>query len=74
MDEPAPLSLEFRTVQKNKKRRAGIAFVALGVPITAVGVFGFVRGAEMLGIWGLGVGIALTVLGAIVLMRVAKQR
>lgn len=75
MDEPAPLSLEFRTVQKNKKRRAGIAIVAIGVALTGVGVFGFARGgAEMLGVSGLGVGVALTVLGVVVLMRVAKQR
>jgi len=75
MEEPAPLSLEFRTVQKKKKVRAGVALVVVGLPLTALGVFGFARGgAEMLGVWGVGVGIAISVAGAVVLMRASKAR
>jgi len=73
--EPAPLSLEFRTVQKKKRKRAATAILVAGVLITASGVYGFARGgAEMLGVWGLGLGGFLTVLGIMMLMRAAKAR
>jgi hypothetical protein len=74
-EEPAPLSLEFRTVQKAKKKKAGIALVVIGVPLVGLGIFGFARGgAEMLGVWGLGVGIALIAAGVVVIRAAARAR
>ena len=62
-------------IEKAKRKRAATAILVVGVLITASGVYGFARGgAEMLGVWGLGLGGFLTVIGVALLMRVAKSR
>jgi hypothetical protein len=72
---PGPLSLPFRTVQKNKTKKAGTALVVAGVPILGLGIFGFVRGgAEMLGVWGVVLGLGLIGAGTAVLVRASRMR
>ena len=72
---PGPLSLPFRTVQKTKKKRAGMALVIVGVPLLALGIFGFARGgAEMLGVWGVVVGLGLIAAGSAVFLRASRER
>ena len=80
MDEPplsqaSPLSLPLRMEAKKKRSRLGYIALAVGIPLTGLGIFGFARGgAEMLGIWGVGFGLGATALGIAILVKGAKTR
>lgn len=70
-----PLSLPLRMEAKRKRNRVGVIALVIGLGLTAVGVGAFLRGgAEVLGIWGLGFGVGLSTLGAVLIVKAAKAR
>jgi hypothetical protein len=75
MEEPAPLSLELRTVKKQQRTRVGIVTLVLGVGLTGAGVFFLLQpGAAMLAIWALGAGVGLDGVGIYMLRKAATSR
>ncbi|HEY3235085.1 MAG TPA: hypothetical protein VGJ84_10220 [Polyangiaceae bacterium] len=73
--EEQPLSLDLRTEKKRRRTRVGTACVAFGAGLSALGAFAFIRGgAEILGIWGLGFGAGLLVVGVVTLRKAATSR
>lgn len=68
--QPVTFSMPLRMEAKRKRTRAGTAALAVGVPILCLGIFGFARGgAELLGVWGVGVGALLIGVGAFFLKK-----
>ncbi len=69
-----PLSLPLRMEAKRKRTRAGIAGLVIGVPITGLGIFGFMRGgAEILGLWGVIFGPLAIFVGVFYLIKASKS-
>lgn len=75
MDEPAPLSLELRTIKKRQRTRTGIVCLALGVVVLAVSVFEFLQpGAVLFGIYALAVALGLCGTGGYLLRKAATSQ
>ena len=76
MEEPAPLSLELRTIKKRQRIRGGVACLVAGIVVLGVSVtFFFQEGnAALLGIWALLAGVGLTGVGAYMLRKAATRR
>lgn len=68
-----PVSMPLRMEAKRKKTRLGIIAICVGVPALGAGVFGFARGgAEMLGVWGVGLGVIMIAVGIVMLKKANK--
>jgi hypothetical protein len=75
MDEPAPLSLELRTVRKRQRQRVGGVTLAFGIISAGASIFAFLRPGEItIALWELGVGLALGGVGVYMLRKAATSR
>jgi hypothetical protein len=76
MEEPAPLSLELRTIKKRQRIRGGIACLVVGVVVLGVSVVFFLQSgnAALLGIWALAAGLGLCGVGGYMLRKAATRR
>jgi hypothetical protein len=75
MEEPAPLSLELRTIKKRQRVRGGIACLVVGVVVLGVSIMFFLQpGAVLLGIWALAGGLGLSGAGGYLLRKAATSR
>lgn len=72
--QPATFSMPLRVETKRKRTRAGLAGLLIGLPLIGLGIFGFARGgAEMLGVWGIAVGVLATLTGVLFLKKAARN-
>ncbi len=70
---PVSLSMPLRLEAKKKRTRLGVILLVIGLPLLALGIFGFLRGgAMMLGVWGSAFGAALLCTGAVVLKKASQ--
>ena len=75
MEEPAPLSLELRTIKKRQRIRGGTACLIVGVVVLGVGIAAFFdRGAIVLAVLASIAGLALCGAGGFVLRKAATSR
>jgi hypothetical protein len=75
MEEPAPLSLELRTIKKRQRIRGGTACLVAGVAVTGISIAAFLQpGAALLGVWALVAGLGLCGAGGYVLRKAVTSR
>ena len=75
MEEPAPLSLELRTIKKRQRNRVGGICLAVGILACGASIVAFLQpGATLFGIYALALGLALAGVGIYMLRKAATHR
>jgi hypothetical protein len=61
--------------KKRRDARTGVAALVPGIVLVALSVYAFTRGgAEVLGVWAVGVGLGLSALGVTLIRRAKNAR